>query len=173
VSVAMKKRCASVAAVVLHPYGEHSCESLRSAFQHDVSGRVFTMIWTPRDAMRIWLDGHGALNLHTDHSAPAPEPVLVAAAKLMANEQYNGLSSGIGKATVVGLLRAFNMSGYPMDEESWLQAFFAAGGSFRHGQSVSKLIREMRSGVSHRVETRQHRANIVEILRESVRDDQA
>jgi hypothetical protein len=87
------------------------------------------------------------------------------AAKCMVAEQYNGLSTGSGKAAVVQLLRAFTEAGYPLEREPWLQAFFAAGGEFRHAETISKLISEMKNGTKHRVQQR-YRPEILSILRE-------
>ena len=42
------------------------------------------------------------------------------AARCWVNGQYNGLSSGNGKAAVVQLLRAFTSAGYPLDADTWL-----------------------------------------------------
>ena len=83
----------------------------------------------------------------------------------MVNEEYNGLSSGHGKDAVVQLVRAFTAAGYPLDVDSWLRAYFAAGGTFRHGESVAKLLTEMKKGVQHRVKPR-YVSEIVEVLRD-------
>ncbi|MDT4994220.1 MAG: hypothetical protein QOH97_4112 [Actinoplanes sp.] len=98
---------------------------------------------------------------------PAPDPLQVAAAKLTVDEQYNGLSSGRGKDAVVQLLRAFTGSAYPLDGDAWLRAFFAAGGAFRHADSVVKFVKEMKAGTKHRV-TPRFRDDILDILRERV-----
>lgn len=161
------ERVAAVSVAALHPYGERGCEALRTAVDASTFGRVFVLIWSPRDIIRTWLDAHGAINLHTGTSLPAPDPLQVAATELMVNEEYNGLSSGRGKDAVVQLLRAFTSSGYRLDESDWLRAYFAAGGSFRHAESISKFIREMKSGIKHRVRPR-FRDEIVDILREEV-----
>jgi hypothetical protein len=157
-------RAADIAVVVLHPFERRDCEVLRSVLDSGTLGRMFILIWSPSDVVRIWLDGHGAVNLHTGESLPAPDPLQVAAAELMVNEQYNGLSSGRGKDAVVQLLRAFTRSGYPLNEDTWLRAFFAAGGAFRHAESVAKFIREMKAGTRHRVRPR-FRDDIIDILR--------
>jgi|SRR6218665_287550 len=120
--------------------------------------------------VHTWLDGLGALNLHTQESAPANDPLLLAAAKMIKNEDYNGLSLGRGKDAVVQLVRGFAAEGYPVEPEPWLRAYFAGGGSFRHAESVEKLVKEMKAGTKHRV-TQRHRENIVEILRERLDDD--
>jgi hypothetical protein len=36
----------------------------------------------------------------------------------------------------------------------WLRAYFAAGGDFRHVESIKKLIMELKPGVEHRVKDR-------------------
>ncbi|GAB3137628.1 hypothetical protein GCM10027057_16770 [Marisediminicola antarctica] len=86
-------------------------------------------------------------------------------AESMIDEQYNGLSSGRGKDAVVQLVRAFAAEGYPVDVDVRLRAYFAAGGTFRHAESIGKLIRETNAGTKHRVKQR-YRDNIVEILRD-------
>jgi hypothetical protein len=130
-------------------------------------GRVFVLIWSPQELIRTWLDARGAINLHTGASLPAPDALQVAAAELVVNEQYNGLSSGRGKDAVVQLLRTFTGSGCPLDKDAWLRAFFAAGGAFRHADSVAKFVQEMRAGTKHRVKPR-FRDDILDILREPV-----
>ncbi|MFW6042025.1 MAG: hypothetical protein ACOC8M_03415 [Guyparkeria sp.] len=158
-------RAADVAAVVLHPFDRRDCEALGNVLDSGTLGRMFVLIWSPHDVVRIWLEARGAVNLHIGESLSAPDPLQVAAAELMVNEQYNGLSSGRGKDAVVQLLRAFTNSGYPLDEDAWLRAFFAAGGAFRHAESVAKFIREMKSGTRHRAKPR-FRDDIIDILRE-------
>ncbi len=153
------------AIVILHPYEQRDLEALADAVKHDSLGKVFVMLWSLRDAVRAWLDGLGALNLHTGESLPAPDPVMVEAGKSMVNEEYNGLSSGHGKDAVVQLVRAFTAAGYPLEVDAWLRAYFAAGGSFRHGESVAKLLTEMKKGVQHRVKTR-YVSDIVDVLRD-------
>jgi hypothetical protein len=93
--------------------------------------------------VRTWLDGVGAVNLHTRSALGAPDVVQLEAAKCWVDEQYNGLSSGNGKDAVVQLLRLFSAAGYPLDADTWLRAFFAAGGRFDEATKVAKLIKEM------------------------------
>jgi hypothetical protein len=151
----------------IHPYGERDCEALRHVVGADSLDRLFVMIWSPRDVVRAWLDGVGAVDLHVGATGPACDPLLVHAAAMMVNEEYNGLSSGRGKDSVVSLLRAFAKAGYPLDETLWLRAYFAAGGSFRQAGSISKFVREMKSGVKHRTRSI-YRDDIVSILRKDV-----
>jgi len=155
------------AIVVLHPHHQDDLDALAEAVKHDSLGKVFVMIWSPRDVVRTWLDGLGAIDLHTGTAVPAPDPVMVEAGKSMVDEEYNGLGSGNGKDAVVQLVRAFTAAGYPLEVDAWLRAYFAAGGSFRQGESVQKLVGEMKKGVKHRVQDR-YRSNIVEILRDRV-----
>lgn len=155
------------AVVILHPYGERDLDALGDAVKHESLNKVFVMIWSPRDMARTWLDGLGAINLHTGEAISAPDLVMVEAGKSMVNEEYNGLSSGHGKDAVVQLVRAFTAAGYPLDVDAWLRAYFAAGGTFRHGEEVAKLLGEMNKGTKHRVQTR-YRDNIVEVLRDRV-----
>ncbi len=158
----------NVAIAVLHPFDQRDCEALSEMIRSEAASRVFVLIWSPQDIIRAWLDGHGAVDLHTGASLPAPDPLQVAAAKLMVDEQYNGLSSGRGKDAVVQLLRAFTDAGYPLDEDGWLRAFFAAGGAFRHADSVVKFVNEMKAGTKHRV-TPRFRDDILDVLRERVK----
>jgi hypothetical protein len=160
-------RTVNVAVVVLHPFEQRDCEALSEMIGSEAASRVFVMIWSPRDILRTWLDAHGAVDLHTGAPLPAPDPLQVAAAELMVNEQYNGLGSGRGKDAVVQLLRAVTSSGYPLDGDAWLRAFFAAGGAFRHADSVAKFVKEMKAGTKHRVKA-QFREEIFDILRERV-----
>jgi hypothetical protein len=155
------------AVVILHPYGERDLDALGNAAKQEVLKKIFVMIWSPRDMARTWLDGLGALNLHTGDALPSPDPVMVEAGKSMVDEEYNGLSSGHGKDAVVQLVRAFTAAGYPLDGDAWLRAYFAAGGTFGHGEEVAKLLGEMKKGTKHRVQPR-YRENIVEILRDRV-----
>ncbi|MCR6494515.1 hypothetical protein [Cellulomonas sp. P24] len=150
--------------VALHPYGEQNCETLREVIVAGRISRVFVMVWAPTEAIRTMLDGLRGVDLHTGVAAPAPDPVQFEAAKSMVAEQYNGLASGNGKDAVIQLVRAFTAEGYPLDVESWLRAFFGAGGEFDEARKVQNLIKEMQKGVRHRVEQR-YRPDIVDILR--------
>lgn len=159
------------AIVVLHPYEQRELETIRQAVEADSTGRLFVLIWSPHDIVRTWLDGVGALNLHTGESATAPDPLMVAASEMMTNEEYNGLGSGHGKDAVVQLVRAFAAEGYQVDVDIWLRAYFAAGGTFRHAESVEKLVKEMKAGTNHRISPR-YRDNIFEIIKERVSSDE-
>lgn len=150
------------AVVVLHPYEQ--LETIRRAVEADSIGKIFVLIWSRYDMVRTWLDGRGALNLHTRESVSPCDPLLLAAAEMIRNEDYNGLSSGRGKDAVVQLVRAFAVEGYPVDPDVWLRAYFAVGGRFHHAESVDKLVKEMKAGIRHRVKPR-YRDNIVEIMR--------
>ena len=133
--------------VALHPYKEQDCDLLREIVAAGSVAKLFVIIWSPRDMVRTWLDGIGAVNLHTGAALEAPDAVQLEAARCWVDEQYNGLSSGNGKASVVQLLRVFTSAGYPLDADTWLRAFFVAGGKFRHAAAVSKLIKEMQDGI--------------------------
>jgi hypothetical protein len=153
----------SACVVALHPYGEYDCETLRKIVVAGRLARVFVIVWAPTEAVRTMFDGLGAVDLHTGEAAPAPDAVQFEAAKSMVAEQYNGLASGNGKDAVVQLVRAFAAEGYPLDVDSWLRAFFRAGGEFDEAVKVKKLIEEMQKGVRHRVKQR-YRPDIVGIL---------
>lgn len=115
--------------------------------------------------MRTWLDGIGALNLHNGSTLKGPDPVQLEAAQCWVDEQYNGLSGGNGKDAVVQLLRVFTAAGYPLVTDTWLRAFFAAGGEFNEATKVAKLIKEMQGGTRHRVKAR-YRTDILDVLRD-------
>ncbi|GAB2715203.1 MULTISPECIES: hypothetical protein [Arthrobacter] len=151
--------------IVLHPHEQDDCELLRELVDNDGVARLFVVVWSPADMVRIWLDGMGARNLDTGSAHEAPDAVQLEAATCMVGEQYNGLSTGNGKAAVVRLIRAFTDGGYPLEKAPWLKAFFAAGGEFRHAESIGKLISEMKKGTKHRVQQR-YRPEILSILRE-------
>ncbi|PWC06664.1 hypothetical protein [Mycetocola zhujimingii] len=157
------------AVVALHPLKQAELETIREAVEAGSVRRLFVLIWSPRDLVRIWLDGSGALNLHTGEPMIAPDPLMVEAGRMMIDHQYNGLSSGQGKDAVVQLVRAFSSGGYPIDVNAWLRAYFAAGGTFHHAESIEKLIKEMKAGTKHRVKPH-YRENILEIIEERVRD---
>lgn len=151
--------------VVLHPYREQDRELLREIVAAGSVGRMFIVIWSPRDLVRTWLDGIGAVDLHAGAALGAPDAVQLEAARCWVDEQYNGLSSGNGKAVVVQLLRVFTSAGYPLDANTWLRAFFAAGGKFRHAAAVAKFITEMQNGTQHRIKDR-YVPDILDVLRE-------
>jgi hypothetical protein len=64
----------------------------------------------------------------------------------------------------VELLRVFTAAGYPLDADTWLRAFFAAGGKFNEAANVAKLIKEMQEGTRHRVKER-YGPDILSVLR--------
>jgi hypothetical protein len=151
--------------IVLHPYEEQDCDLLREIVALESVARLFVIVWSPRDLVRTWLDGVGAVNLHTRSALGAPDVVQLEAAKCWVDEQYNGLSSGNGKDAVVQLLRLFSAAGYPLDADTWLRAFFAAGGKFDEATKVAKLIKEMQGGTQHRIKAR-YQPEILSVLRE-------
>lgn len=157
-----------LALVALHPFEDRDCEALRAMFHDGRVGKIYVQIWARSDMVRHWLEGVGARDLHNRGSTPAPDPLQVAACELMVNQEYNGLSSGIGKATVIQLLRSFAVEGHHPDADEWLRAYFAAGGSFRHAETVKRFVQEVRSGRQHRVANR-FKSAIVSILREQIR----
>lgn len=161
-----------VTAVAIHPYRDVDVDALRKAVTDGTLGRLFVLVWSPAEVVRVWLEAVGALDLHTRIRQVPSDAVMVEAARMMVNEEYNGLESGHGKDAVVGLMRAFRAEGYPSDEESWARAFLTAGGSYRGLRSVRKFASEIEGGTRHRVEPR-FREGIVEILRQRVRDGAA
>lgn len=151
--------------VVLHLYKDQDCDLLREIVAVGSVARLFVIVWSPHDMVRTWLDGVGAVNLHTGVAVAAPDAVQLEAARCWADEQYNGLSSGNGKASVVHLLRVFTAAGYPLDADTWLRAFFAAGGEFDEATKIAKLIKEIQGGTQHRI-TARYRPEIMSVLRE-------
>lgn len=156
--------------VVLHPYKEADCDLLREIVAASSLTKLFVIVWSPNDLVRTWLDGIGALNLHTGSALEASDAVQLEAARCWVDEQYNGLSSGNGKDAVVQILRVFTAAGYPLDADTWLRAFFAAGGEFNEAAKVAKLIKEMQGGTRHRVKPR-YRPEILNVLRERAAKD--
>jgi hypothetical protein len=106
-----------------------------------------------------------ALNLHTGSALEAPDAVQLEAARCWVDEQRNELSSGNGKSAVVQILRVFTAAGYPLDADTWIRAFFAAGGEFDEAAKVATLIKERKRGTRHRVKPRS-RPEILSVLRE-------
>lgn len=152
---------------VLHPWTEADCELLQEVINAELLAKVFVLVHHREQMVRVWLDGLGAMDLHSGTVVAPPDALMLEAARMIRDEEYNGLSSGHGKDAIVQLVRAFAREGYPADPESWLRAYFASGGSFRHAESISKLLTEMHRGVRHRV-TPRYREEIVSILRDRV-----
>lgn len=152
-------------ALAIHPYIPSDLEALKRAIDDATLGRLFVMVWAPHEVVRVWLESLGAVNLFTGTTHPPSDPVMLEAGRMMVNEEYNGLGSGIGKDTVVGLMREFRAAGYPSDADSWARVFLAAGGSLRHLESVAKFAKEIEDGTRHRIRPR-FREGIVGILRE-------
>jgi hypothetical protein len=165
--VASRQDAAHLAVVALHPYEHPDCDALQEVVDSGRLGKVYVQIWAHNDMVRHWLEGIGAIDLHRCAPADGPDPLQVAACQLIVKEEYNGLSTGNGKATVIQLLRSFELEGYAPDPERWLRAYFAAGGSFRHADTVRKFVSEVRDGKRHRVPQR-FRPEVVRILSEQV-----
>lgn len=155
--------------VVLHPFEERDLEAIRKTTTANSVSKLFVLVWSGSDSVRTWLDGVRAIDLHTSKVVGVDDPLLLAAAKMIKREDYNGLSSGRGKDAVVQLVRAFAAEGYPVAPQLWLRAYFAVGGDFRHASALQKLVQEMQSGIKHRVKSR-YRDNIVAILRDQIAD---
>lgn len=154
------------ALIVLIPHGEKEVDWLRRALDTEVFTKVFVVLWRDKELAIHHLRGVGATDLESD-SSMTPDPIYIEAARLMVNEEYNGLESGNGKDTVIGLIRVLRDSGYPVDKDSWLAAYFAAGGQARHAEAVEKFIDEMQRGTKHRVRER-FRPGILDLLQERV-----
>lgn len=57
----------------------------------------------------------------------APVPLMVEACRMMIDHQYNRLNSERGEDAVVPLVPTFSSEGYPIDVDTWLRTYFAAG----------------------------------------------
>jgi hypothetical protein len=158
------------AVLVIHPYNERELDATRRLFETGTCDRIFVMVWTERDRIRPWLDGQNAINLGAQEAKSPLDPALVEAGRRIVDVEYNGLSSGRGKDTVVHLVRAFAAEGVPATPDRWLRAYFAAGGSFRHASSLERFVREVRDGVQHRV-TQRAQANLVQSIRDQLHED--
>jgi hypothetical protein len=66
---------------------------------------------------------------------------------------------------LVELLRVFTAASYPLDTDTWLRAFFAAGGEFDEAAKVATLIKEMQGRTRHRI-TERYGPDILSVLRE-------
>lgn len=101
------------AVTIIHPFEPRDCERLLEAVSAKAVARMFVMVWSEMDRVRVMLDALDAVDLHAGGRAHAPDAVQLEAARLMVDEQYNGLSSGRGKDAVIQLLRAFREEGTP------------------------------------------------------------
>jgi hypothetical protein len=61
--------------IVLHPYKQQDCELLREIVAAGSVERMFVIIWSPRDMVRDWLDGIGAVDVHNGAARAAPDAV--------------------------------------------------------------------------------------------------
>ena len=153
--------------VILHPYTIDDCDALRRVHDGNLLPRTFVMVLSELDPIAPWLASANAVNVKTGERPAGVDPLRLAAAKMMENEAYNGLSSGRGKDVVVTLIRALAAEGYPVERQPWLTAYFRAGGKFGHAQDVEKLIHEMNKGVTHRIRN-PYRPGIVSIMRKQI-----
>ncbi|SJN10592.1 hypothetical protein FM113_09510 [Leucobacter sp. 7(1)] len=151
--------------IALVPFREPDFESIRKAIEDDTFDKVVILIMREGEMSRSIARAYGALNLGTGVCDELPDSLMVEAARMMVNEEHNGLSSGIGKDATLSLIHAFRQSGVPAQKEPWLAAYFAAGGEVRHAETVAKFIDEINKGTRHRYKQR-YRANIVEIIKE-------
>lgn len=129
---------------VIQPCLQEDCEWLKELVDGDLVDRLFIVVRSPSNLVRIWLDGMGSLYLDKVSAHERPDVVPLAAARCKISEQYYGLSAGQGKDAVIQLIRAFADGGYDLEMDPWIQAFFAAGGEFRHAESFIKMISEMK-----------------------------
>lgn len=149
------------------PHGERETESLRRALHAGTFSKMVVISLHDGEFVNHLFDAFAAFNIATGEPHGLPNPLQLEAARTMVNEEYNGLSGGNGKDTVLTLIHAFRAAGYPADKDAWLGAYFAAGGKARHAETIAKFIDEIGKGTKHRYRNR-YRANIVEILQERV-----
>lgn len=161
--IARQSQTLEHAIIVLHPFKMQDLEVLRDVILSGKLSRVFVMVWARGEVIKTWLDANGALDAFAGTTATASDPLMLEAARMMIDEEYNGLESGRGKDAVVQLVRSFQSEGYGLDLDTWLRAYFAAGGTFHHAESITKLITEMQKGVKHRVNDR-YVDNIFELI---------
>ncbi|MDQ1175000.1 hypothetical protein QE430_003307 [Microbacterium testaceum] len=140
--------------IVLFPQKYEDLDLLRELVEDGHLETVLVLVRFDGVLLRTWIESQGAVNLHTGQKAPGPAPVVLEAASMMVEEQYDGLESGRGKDAVVQLLRVFTAEQHNLDDSDWLRAFFAAGGDFRNAHAVGQFAREMRDGRHHRTRTR-------------------
>lgn len=152
------------AVTVIHPFEDRDCELIRDVIEAGTIERIFVIVWAPSDRVKVMLDAFGATDLHSGETAPAPSALHVEAARLIVDEQYNGLTSGKGKDAVIQLLREFRAEGDPLNERTWLYALYSVGASFSSGETVAKFLKEMKAGTNHRVKQR-FVPGIVDLLR--------
>jgi hypothetical protein len=152
------------AAVIIHPFEDRDSERLRKIIDAQTVDRLFVIIWAPSDRVRVMLDALGAENVFTSERRSPADELMRRAARLMVDEEYNGLSSGRGKDAVIQLLRAFRDDGYDLDERTWLSALYAEGAKFTSGEVVATFIRQMKTGTVHRVRPR-FVPEIIDLLR--------
>lgn len=146
-----KKLDATLLALI--PFKEVEIEAIRQAVEDDTFEKVVVIISTESGVLRAMLRGFGSTNLGAEEKDATADPLLVEAARMMVNEEYNGLGSGNGKGAVLGLIHAFRDAGVSASKDDWLAAYFAAGGKVRHAETVAKYLDEIAKGTKHRYES--------------------
>ncbi|MFA5608488.1 MAG: hypothetical protein WDA07_15180 [Leucobacter sp.] len=147
------------------PHGERETESLLRAIRAGTFTKLLVISLHDGEFVNHLFDAFAAVDVASGERHELPDSLRAEAARMMVNEEYNGLGSGNGKDTVLTLIHAFREAGYPVDKRAWLGAYFAAGGKARHAETVAKYIDEIGKGIKHRYRNR-YRSNIVEILQE-------
>jgi hypothetical protein len=155
----------SLPLAVLHPRREGDLEAMRVAVLDKRVDRLFVMLWSPtdHDALAL-LQALGATNLATGRRTAPLDPLIVEAARMMVDEEYNGIGGGRGKDVTLSLLHALRADGLPMDAQIWVAAILRAGGDWRSVQTLRKFVTEIRGGTRHRYKNVM-RADIVDVLR--------
>lgn len=153
--------------LVVHPGGNDQYEAIRRMYDSGITSQVHVMTWYDHDSLRYWLDSQQALNVARGTTSKIADKLRLAATRKMVEHQYNLLSTGRGKDAVIQLLRACRQEGDELDESTWLRAFFEAGGNFREADTISRFVREIKSGKKHQTKPR-YKSNILEILKNEI-----
>ncbi|WP_448060635.1 hypothetical protein [Cellulomonas hominis] len=154
----------------VHPSDDEEAETVRRLVAGGLDS-AFVMTWSELDLVRLWLEARSAVNLLASEQIFLPDPLVMKAAEAMVIEEYNGLSGGRGKDTVIQSLRALHAEGYPLSSSFWGRSVLGAGGSFESARTVMRFTKEMAEGRRHRTKPR-FRPEIVSIWQEMLAQDE-
>ncbi|WP_217132527.1 hypothetical protein [Leucobacter chinensis] len=135
------------------PFKEVEVEAIRQVVEDGTFEKVVVIISTESSVLRAMLRGFESTSLGANEKDTPSDPLLAEAARMMVNEEYNGLGSGNDKGAVLGLIHAFRDAGVSASKDDWLAAYFAAGGKVRHAETVAKYLDEIAKGTKHRYES--------------------
>lgn len=148
----------------VHPSDDEEADTIRRLVAGGLDA-TFVMTWSKIDLVRLWLEARSAVNLLASEQIVLPDPLAMKAAEAMVSEEYNGLSSGRGKDTVIQCLRSLEAEGYSLSPSDWGRAVLGAGGSFKSARTVMRFTKEMAEGHMHRTKPR-FRPEIVSLWQE-------